>query len=398
LLIVGLGVGGARYFIRSRKPPARKPTRKLAPLVEVTRLAKREIQMIVKGYGTVSPTVRVELIPEVPGKVVYVHPQLKVGGVIGAGEKILGIDPRDYELAVEQAEAAVAEAEMRLETEKAEGEVARKEWEALHPGQEPDSMLVLRIPQIRRAEAALESARAQLATAKLRLERTTVSLPFDALILEERVDVGQYVVAGQALGVACGIESVEIEVPLEDGDLAWFDLADQRAVINTGKSGDYTMAEVWADFAGSRHSWQGRVVRIAGQVDRTSRMVPVVVEVAQPFDGSAGGVALLPGMFVEVLIQGRILKDVFAVPRDAIRQGNKVWVVEDGRLRIRTPEIVRADKDFAYVVSGLEDGVDVVLSSLDTVVDGMEVRTVAAGEAGGGGTSEGLSGGSGAIE
>lgn len=376
IIIVALGALGARQLIKMRKPPVRKDPNTLAPLVEVTSLAKRDMQMVVRGHGTVSPKVRVEIIPEVSGKVVSIHPELKAGGFIRAGEQILQIDPRDYELAVQQANAAVAEAQVRLDTEKAEAQVAQKEWQELHPGKEPDSPLVLRIPQIRRAQASLESAQAQLATAKLRLERTTLTLPFDALITDERVDLGQYVMVGQALGAAYGIESVEIEVPLEDKELAWFDVFESLASINGNKpSGKYATAQVKADFAGAEHTWKGRVLRTTGQVDKTSRMVSIVVEVTKPFDRTGGRPPLLPGMFVEVLIEGRTVKDIIAVPRDAVREGNKLWEYCDGRLRVRTLKIVRADKDFAYVTSGLDDGVQIIVSSLDAVVDDMKVRT-----------------------
>lgn len=378
VIVVVLGVLGAYVLIKMRKPPQRTEPEKRPPLVEVERLQMRDIQMVVSGYGAASPKVEVEIVPEVPGKVVNVHPQLKAGGLIRAKEQILQIDPRDYELAVQQANAAVAEAQVRLDTETAEAQVARKEWEELHPNTEPNSPLVLRLPQIRRAEAALESAKAQLALAMLKLERTSLLLPFDALVITERVDLGQYVVVGQSLGVAYGIESVEIEVPLEDNELAWFDVFGSPVAFNGSKPPvKRTTAQVKADFAGSEHIWEGRVVRTTGQVDKTSRMVLVVVEVANPFDTSGGRPPLLSGVFAEVLIEGNILKNAIAVPRDAIRQGNRVWVVNEGRLHIRTLEIARADKDFAYITSGLDDGAEIVVSSLDAVVDGMAVRTQA---------------------
>lgn len=376
IAVVVLGVAGAYFLIKLRKPPKRETPEILAPLVEVEQLHVQDLPMIVRGYGTVSPSVEVEIVPEVPGKVVYVHLQLKAGGLIRAAEQIIQIDPRDYELAVQQADAVVADAQVRLDTEKAEANVARQEWEQLHPNTEPSSPLVLREPQIRRAEASLASAKAQLAIADLRLERTSLSLPFDVMVLNERVDLGQYVVVGQSLGAAYGIKSVEIEVPLEDDDLAWFDIFDNPVQFNGSKlATKHTTAQVKADFGGAEHTWAGRVVRTTGQVDRTTRMVSVVVEVADPFDTSGGRPPLLPGVFVEVIIEGKVLKNAVAVPRDAVRQGNEVWVVQEGRLKIVTLEIARADRDFAYIVSGLDDKALIVVSSLDMVTDGMAVRT-----------------------
>ncbi len=376
IMIVAIGALVVFAFVKLRKSPRKIKHDDVAPLVKVEQLEVRDIPIVVSGYGTVSPKVQVEIVPEVSGKVVSVNPDLKAGGFIAAGSRLLQIDPRDYELAAQQAKAAVAEAQVRLDTEAAEAEVARKEWVQLHPDTEPTSALVLREPQIRQAKAVLESAKAQLAVADLRLERTSLSLPFDALIISERVDLGQYVVTGQSLGTAYGIDAVEIEVPLEDDELAWFDAFGKSDRFNQGTAAPGLAAvKVEADFGGARHTWDAYVARTTGQVDRTSRMVSVVVEVPDPFEVSDGRPPLLPGVFAEVFIEGRTLKAAAAVPRDAIHEGNKVWLVNDGHLRIQPLEIARADKDFAYVISGVEDKAMIVVSSLDTVVEGKKVRT-----------------------
>jgi RND family efflux transporter MFP subunit len=364
IVVISAGILGVLVLMKFRKPPPKEEPVVMAPLVEVEQLEVQNIQMMVRGYGTVSPTVQVEIVPEVPGKVVDVHPQLKAGGRISAEERIIQIDPKDYELAVQQANATVAEAQVRLDTEKAEADVARKEWRQLNPDTEPSSPLVLREPQIRRAQASLESAKAQLATAELKLERTNLSLPFDVLVIDEKVDLGQYVVVGQSLGSAYGIGAVEIEVPLEDDELAWFDVSNSTAKVK-------------ADFGGNEHIWRGRVVRTTGQVDRQSRMVSVVVEVTDPFDTSGVKPPLLPGVFAEVIIEGKVLKNAVAVPRDAVREGNKVWAVNDERLHVKALEVARTDKEFAYATSGLEQDAQIVVSSLDMVTEGMAVRTQA---------------------
>jgi len=373
---VAISILAVFILIKLQKQPERVAQETLAPLVKVQQLRKQDIQMVVSGYGAVNAKVQTDIVPEVSGKVVNVNPQLKAGEFIPAKEQVLKIDPRDYELAVQQAQALVADAQVKLDIEIAEAEVAKKEWQELHPNTEPTSSLVLREPQIKQAQAALASAKAQLATAELRLERTSLSLPFDALIISEKVDLGQYVVAGQSVGVAYGTEAVEIEVPLEDKELAWFNVfADSIAVSNKTASSKKTTVDVKAEFAGIEHTWKGYVTRTTGQVDRTSRMVSVVVEVPNPFETSVDKPPLLPGAFVEVFIKGKTLKNAVAVPRDAIHDGNKAWLVNDGYLYIQPLEILRADKSFIYARSGIEDKAMLVISSLDTVVEGMKVRT-----------------------
>ncbi|GAG31265.1 unnamed protein product, partial [marine sediment metagenome] len=231
-------------------------------------------------------------------------------------------------------------------------------------------------PQIRQAQTTLEATKAQLATAELNLERTRVSLPFDGRVISETVDLGQYVTAGQSIGKIYSIEAVEIEVPLEDRELAWFDIPTSSVSINGNSSAKTgSKVEVRSEFAGSIHSWQGYVVRTTGEIDKTSRLVSVVIEVAEPFKGANGRQPLVPGMFVELFIKGKTLKKAIPVPRYAIHEANQVWVVHDGRLHIQPLEIVRADQDFVYAISGLDNEAMIVLSSLDIVTEGMKVRT-----------------------
>ena len=176
--------------------------------------------------------------------------------------------------------------------------------------------------------------------------------------------------AGKSIGSAYGIDAVEIEVPLEDSRLAWFDIPGNR-----NSAENVTTAEVRAEFAGAIHSWACYVLRTAGQVDKKTRLINIVVEVPKPFDVNGDKVELLPGMFVEVLIKGRVLKNAIAVRRDAVHNGNEVWLVNNGRLYIQQIEIARNDKDLAYVVSGIDDNAVIVVSALDTVTNGMQVRT-----------------------
>jgi RND family efflux transporter MFP subunit len=373
LCIIVLIVPIVVVVIISRKSPQRKEPEVLAPLVMVKQLKADDIPMVIRAYGTVSPRVEVDVVPEVPGKVVSVNSELKAGGLIPARQQILQIDERDYKFAVQQAQAVVADAQVKFEIEAAEAEVARRAWDELNPGVEPNSPLVSRQSQVRQAKAALESARAQLETAKLRLERTSLFLPFDALIISEKVDLGQYMVTGQPVAVAYGIDTVEIEIPLEDEELAWFDAFENSASLNGNRA--KTPAVVKAVFAGAEHTWKGYVTRTTGQVDKMSRMISVVVEVPKPFERSNGRPPLLPGIFAEVLIEGKILKNAIAVPRDAIHEGNKVWVVKGDSLSIQSLDIVRADKDFAYAMARVDQNATIVTSSLDTVMEGMKVRT-----------------------
>ena len=255
------------------------------------------MEVVVSGHGEVVPRVAVDVVPQVAGQVVKVHPSLVAGGFFRAGDALVVIDPRDYELALERAQASVARAQVSLQREQAEAVVAREEWDELHPGEEAPG-LVVREPQIRQAEAELAAANADLAAARLNLERTHVSLPFDGVVVSESVDVGQFVGSANRLARVYGTDFVDVRVPLESRELAWFDIPSRGGGVGS-------RAQVSLSFGGTRSTWEGRVTRMEAQVDQASRMVHVVIEVKDPYDTSANRPALLPGTFVDVEILGR---------------------------------------------------------------------------------------------
>lgn len=350
-------------MIALKSEPKKVEYPQLAPLVKTAVIEPQDIEMIIKGYGTVKPKLYVQIVPQVSGRVVSVNPQFRAGGMIPAGEELFRIEPKDFELAVEQAQANVAEMEVKLDIEKSEATVARKEWEQINPGTEPNSALVLREPQIKQAQAQLDSAKAILSKAKLDLERTSIVLPIEVCVTEKKIDLGQYVVSGQAAGSAYGVEAVEIEVPLEDDELAWFSFPDTRA-------------QVKATFAGAEKIFNGVVKRTTGRVDEASRLIYAVVEVVNDPRHSAPNGNLIPGMFVEVNIKGKVLENAFAVKRDWVHNSEEVWVVNGDKLHIRKPKIVRSDEEYAYLTGLSNESIRVITSGLDAVVDGMNVKVI----------------------
>jgi RND family efflux transporter MFP subunit len=274
-IVLVAGVAAAALIASARKAPPRVDRPALGALVEVIETQVSDVPIVIKGNGEVVARVAVDVVPQVPGQVVRVHPSFVAGGFFKAGEVLVTIEPRDFELAVERAQAAVARAKVTLEREQAEAEVARQEWNDLHPDEEPTS-LAIREPQIRQAEAEHAAAVADLDVAKLNLERTRISLPFDGVVVSESVDVGQFVGNGNRLATVYGTDVVEVRVPLDNRELAWFEVP-----TGNGKTGP--KAEVGAKLGGGEVVWDGRVTRMEAQVDQVSRMVHVVVEVADPY-------------------------------------------------------------------------------------------------------------------
>lgn len=374
IIVLAAGIAAAVLLASARSAPPRTERPDVGPLVEVVTVEPEHAPVVVTGHGEVSAKVTVDVVPQVSGTVVKVHPSLVAGGFFRAGEALVVVDPKDYELAVDRAVATVARAKVELERERAEAGVAREEWDALHPGEEPPSGLVVREPQVRQAEAELAAAQADLRAAELALERTRVSVPFDGAVASESVDVGQYVTPGRAVATVYGTDAAEVRLPLETRELAWFD-------VPRGPGQEGPRAELAASFGGVNHTWEGRVTRMEAEVDPASRMVHVVVEVPDPFAKEGVRPPLLPGTFVDVRIFGKVLDNVVAVPRHAIHEGGVVWLFVDGSLRLQEVEVARSDRERAYVRGGLAPGDQIVVSALDAVTDGMKVRAAEVGSA-----------------
>ena len=396
ILILAIGCAAFLFLVSMREPPQRAERVYAGPLVEAIAAPTQKVQIIVEGRGTVRPDAQIDLVPQVSGIVVWKTPEFEPGGAFAKGELLFRIDPRDYQLAAEQAEAQVAQARYQLELAREETTIAQQEWERIRSaGQEPTD-LVLRKPQLRAAEANLQSAEARLAEAELRHGRTKVYAPFAGRVRTARVDVGQHLNAGQAIAQLYSIEKAEIVVPVPDEDLGWFTLPLPVEIADTSEpSGDaiydlnaeggprpYAFAREGASalvngsFAGHRHQWGGRVVRTEGELDPQSRMARLVIEVESPYGGIAEGIPpLTVGMFVDVAIAGREIEGVRVLPRAALRQDDQIWIVgRDSKLRVRKAQVVRAIKEeiLAYVDMAEEDRV--IVSQLSGATDGMQVR------------------------
>ena len=370
LVFVALGALGLRSLTASKpKLEKRKPPAPI-PAVRTIKVKTGPQSVHIIGEGTVRPLREINVVPQVGGKVVYVSPALVNGGEFSQGDTLLRIDPVDYQLAVTLAKAKVKDSESGLKLAEEEAAAAQEEWRLLHAGSPKGNKnpppLVAKKPQLAAAQAKLEADRADLRKALLSLERTELKAPFDSRVSQENVDVGQYVSPGQALASLYSTEAAEIVLPLEDEDAFWFHVPGFTPGDSPGSS-----AKVLARIAGRERTWPGAVVRTEGKLDERTRMINVVVRVDKPY---AKKPPLPVGLFVTVDIEGRTLPDAAVIPRSALRQGDVVWVVYDGRLHFREVDVARVQGDEVTLQNGLKNGEIVAITQLEAVTNGMAVR------------------------
>jgi len=379
--ILAVGLVGAAAMMRLRAPIEEIVPEAPVPVVRVIEARPETIELIVRSEGTVEARRATTLVSEVAGRVVEVAPSWAAGGFFEAGDLLLRIDPTDYELAVEQARAQVAQARLRIAQEEAAADVARRELDELAGDGGEDNPLATHELQLAEARAALAAAQAALRRARRDLERTRIVAPFTGRLLQKQAELGQFLTRGAPVAQIYAVDVAEVRLPIPDRELAYVDLPLARR--GTDLPGAMPRVTLSADFAGRRYRWEGRIVRTEGQIDPQTRMVYAVAQVQDPY-GDGKDAPLAVGLFVEAAIHGRTVEGIYALPRAALRDRDLVYVVDsDDTLHFSRVGVLRLEPERVLIDSGLEPGDRVCISPLDTASDGMPVRAVAdAGDAG----------------
>jgi len=381
LVVLGLGAAGARWFVTHGIEAERAPDKEKRVLVEVIEATPSNQRVHVQAMGTVIPAVQIELQPQVSGLVIAQHPQLLPGAHVAADEVLVEIDPRDYQYIVEQRKADVERAAFELKVEQGRQTVAKEEWELLGsevPVSETGRELALRKPHIENAQAALRAAKSALEKAELDLRRTKIEAPFNALVLEESVDIGQTVSPQSKLVTLVGTDAFHVQVSVPVEKLPWVRVPGVNAT-------EGSVARIVQETGNGRQiELPGRVVKLQGDITPAGRMARVLAQIDDPLRLAGAnstapedhGLPLLLGAYVRVAIEGPELAGVFELPREAIREGNRLWIMDSNdQLDIRPIEIVWTREHTVLVKDSLRAGDRIVTSRIGTPLPGLKLRT-----------------------
>ncbi|WOG26838.1 efflux RND transporter periplasmic adaptor subunit [Endozoicomonas sp. 8E] len=344
---------------------------KKAQMVETVTVKQQTVNIPVSGLGTVIPSQRVTLYPEVSGRVDSILDGLVPGSRVRKGELLVALDQDEYQILVREQEAVVAQAWSELKLEQGQQNIARQEYELTGNKLSPEEeALVLRQPQLEAVKAALSQAQANLDQAKLNLERTHITAPFDSQIINNTIYPGSQVSNSTALMALISTDRfwIEMEVPAEQ--LKWLNFANESPA---GSAVKITSPE-WGS-----ESRQGTLISVSPELNDGSLMAKVIIEIEDPLAQREENNGEPPVMINDLLraeILGKKVDNAFVVPEALIRNSHQVWLLtRDNSLEIRNLSPVYRDSEKAILLSGLEDGDQLVSSSLITPVDGLPLRT-----------------------
>jgi len=340
----------ARNIISGKKKVKLQAAPPTISVVEAEALKKTDFRVVLTSHGTVRARTESAVVPEVSGKVVEISANLRDGGFFEEGELLIRLDPRNYAIEVALKEAELAKASQLLIEEEARAALAMRNWKRLRADKAP-SPLAVRRPQLMSARAELKAAQAKLDRAELDHERTRIVAPYSGRVLEKNLDLGEYVTAGSSVARIYAVDFAEIRLPLSSRELAFVDIKDLYRAQSGEGNAHFPLADIIASHRGKDYKWKARIVRSEGAIEEKSRQLFVVAEVADPYGKKSASTAR---------IQGHLLKNVFVVPRRALRVGTELFIIKDGLLERRKINIVWKDGENVIIDDGVKEGEMVV--------------------------------------
>ncbi len=347
------------------KPEAEFQKPNVIPQVVETMAAyPSEVRAKINSQGTIRPEHEIIITSEVSGKVEWVSTKFLDGAGFSIGDTLMKIEKRDYELALISRESSLFQARLALEREEAEANLANIEWKRVGKGDA--SSLTLREPQLAQARAVLAAAEAAYEQSKRNLKRTEVIAPFDGRVRKKMVDIGANLVPGSRIADIYNTLNYEVRLPVADKDIPFLGIPLDGTTLSESSRPSVLLT---TSYGGDTFQANGYIVRSESQIDPKTRMISVIATIPM----NKMNKKLKVGMFVNAEIDGLSFKNITVVPRSAVKN-DMIWVVEKNYLRKKSVEVIRYEDDLAFIADGLNKNDRVLVTRLDSYVDGMPVR------------------------
>ena len=281
----------------------------------------------VEKTGNVGLDERIAIRTEAKGRIVWISDNFRTGRTIAADEIFVRIDPTEYQLRVDEADALL--------------QIAKSKQESV--AQDPEKNLSRINARVRLLETRLEMA-------QLDLKKSEISLPYEFRVIRSDIEVGELVgpheYAGAdaaVLGTGYRLESLMVSTPFETRLLKDLDPAVGRGATITAGGETY----------------RAKIDLVSPIVAADTRLIRVFLR----FDEGIPKEELpLPGMFAEISLDGPSYDNVYVLPFDVMAPNGQVWVVQNGVVDARTPVTV-ATTDENWIVETFDTAEGLVVGS-----------------------------------
>ncbi len=333
------------------------------PMVSVVTVETTDYTATARLPGRIKASTVAEVRPQVSG--IIQERLFEEGSRVKEGDPLYQIENATYRAAVAAAAAAVAQAKANydlavLDAERAKNLYSRNTGSAANRDKA--------VATQNSAEAMLQIARAELRSAEIDLDRTTIRSPIEGVIGLSQTTTGALVSAQQATPLATirTLDPIYVDVTLSANDfLSWNDTPEQTDAMKNARA---TMIlpnrEIFEE--------QGAVLAAEPKVEPTTGMVTLRVSFPNPHH------KLLPGLYVEVELPQNVTSDAVLVPQNAVMRDARgtasVWIVEDGKIAVREVKVITSDGNRWVTTGGLKGGEEVVTAGFQKVRPGAPVQ------------------------
>jgi membrane fusion protein, multidrug efflux system len=284
--------------------------------VEGVPVVKDELVMVVRAEGQAMAERQAVVRAQVAGRVLAVR--VRESTAVGNNAVLVVIDPTQYQLNLDEANARLAQ--------------AQRQYEELTLGDDrlTDAAIRESRAQAARSKAGLDQFEIAVRKAELELERTQVTAPFAGRVANLRVVSGQNVQAGDEVLTMIDLDPIRVEVGVLESGVGF---------LNPGRNADVVFSALPGE------TFRGRIETINPMVDERTRTAKVTLSIPNP------GGRILPGFFAVARLDARRLPDRTLVPREAVIERDRRTLVFlfDGEGDTGTAM-------WQYVRTGLENG------------------------------------------
>ncbi|HUN26823.1 MAG TPA: efflux RND transporter periplasmic adaptor subunit [Steroidobacteraceae bacterium] len=372
VVLLGLGALAALGWYLAHRTAASQFNRgafrfRAASTVGISTVARQDVPIYYDALGTVTPLATAVVQAQVSGVMTKVY--YKEGEIVKAGEPLVQIDPRPFQMAFEQAQGNLARDQANLANQQV---IVERDRVLIKQDSIAQQQLDTDFATQKQLAATVATDRAALDSSKLNLTWSTVSAPISGRVGIRPVDVGNYVTSSLANGVATITQLQPIDVlytlPAED-------IAHIQARLRAGAQLPTTVL----DQSRTTILATGAFLTMDNQVDTSTG----TVRLKSRFDNKDG--LLFPQQFVNVRLLVDTLKGAVVVPAAAVRHGpngDYVYVVTpDQTAHVELVKTGPSVDDKISIASGLNGGERVVTEGGDRLVDGATVRLAGESEA-----------------
>ena len=375
LLVVGAGYWWYQGGDAARSSAKGPPGGMTPPVpVKVETAKVQELDIFLRGLGTVTAYATVTIRSRVQGQLIEIP--FKEGDRVKEGDLLARIDPRPFQVALDQARGTMAQDMAQYQNAKLD----LQRYETLRAQQSIAVQLVdTQRSLVAKFEGLIQSDKAAVDNAQLQLDFTRITAPIPGRLGLRQVDIGNILVTNDPQGIVVITQTQPIAVvfTLPESDLP--------AVREPVLAGNTLRVDAY-DRADTRLLAQGKLLTADNQIDVTTGTFKLKAEFANEQD------TLFPNQFVNVRIRVRTVSNALTVPSAAVQQGSQgafLYVVTaDGTAVVRPVKIGARSGDRTQIIEGVAAGDRIVLEGTDRLRSGSKIRVIgddaAPADAGGG--------------